>query len=158
MFARDSFFGYRLSKKFKNCFEKPIPLQKMMSRRDDGDSDSWVNKAYSIYTMGRFEDAIKYCDEAIRINPKDADAWSLKGICLYFLHRYEEALKCCEKAVRLNPKDASAWYNKASSEEALGLKDDAIKSYSKFISLAPEGYTMYVQYARWKVQVLSENK
>ncbi|MBO3800114.1 MAG: tetratricopeptide repeat protein [Candidatus Brockarchaeota archaeon] len=108
--------------------------------------------------MGRFEDAIKYCDEAIKINPKDAEAWSLKGICLYFLHRYEEALKCCEKAVRLNPKDASAWYNKASSEEALGLKDDVIKSYGKFISLAPQGYEMYVQYARWKMQVLSENK
>jgi len=127
-----------------------------MSRKYESEnSDLLVNKAYSLYNMGRFEDAIKYCDEAIKINPNDAVAWSIKGICLNFLHCYEEALACCEKAISLDPNNASAWYNKASSEEALGRKEDAIKSYNKFISLAPEGYAMYVQYARWRVQVLS---
>ncbi|MCS7138600.1 MAG: tetratricopeptide repeat protein [Crenarchaeota archaeon] len=133
-------------------------MNQMNKKYDSGCSDLLVNKAYSLYSMGRFEDAIKYCDEVIKTNPNDATAWSIKGICLQFLRRYEEALSCCEKAISLNPEDASAWYNKASSEEALGKKEDAIKSYNKFISLAPEGYAMYIQYARWRIQVLSGEK
>ncbi|MEM3712677.1 MAG: tetratricopeptide repeat protein [Thermoproteota archaeon] len=125
---------------------------------ENQDSDLLINKAYNLYNMGRFEDAIKYCDEVIKTNPDDATAWSIKGVCLMFLHRYEEALSCCEKAISLNPNDASAWYNKASSEDALGKKEEAIKSYNKFILLAPEDCAMYVQYARWRIKVLGGEK
>ena len=42
---------------------------------------------------GRYEEAIKAYDEALKINPQDADAWTNKGNALSNLGRKEEAIK-----------------------------------------------------------------
>jgi len=66
------------------------------------ESDTWYNKGLALYNLRKYDEAIKCCDEAIRINPEYADAWYFKGIALDNLGEYDEAIKCHNEAIRIN--------------------------------------------------------
>ena len=53
--------------------------------------------------LGRYEEAIKSYDEALKIDPKDAQAWNNKGVALGNLGRYGEAVTCFERALEIAP-------------------------------------------------------
>src|SRR5947208_1517073 len=59
--------------------------------------------------LGRYEEAIKSYEEAIRIKPDYFDAWYTKGNTLGNLGRYEEAIESFEQAIRIKPDDVEAW-------------------------------------------------
>ena len=45
-------------------------------------SDAWNNKGLALDNLGRYEEAIKYYDKAIELDPNNADAWYNKGLLL----------------------------------------------------------------------------
>ena len=53
--------------------------------------------------LGRWEDEIKACNEAIKIDPAYADAHNNLGVALGQLGRYPEAIQAFNRAIRLNP-------------------------------------------------------
>ena len=71
-------------------------------------AQDWDNKGYTLYSQGKYEEAIKCFDKALEINPQDAYAWCNKGNSLYSQGKYEEAIKCFDKALEINPKFESA--------------------------------------------------
>ena len=54
--------------------------------------------------QGKYDEAIKAYDEAIRLDPKYADAWNNKGTALNNQGKYDEAIKAYDEAIRLDPK------------------------------------------------------
>ena len=44
---------------------------------------AWNNKGIALYGQGKYDEAIKAYDEAIRLDPNYAMAWNNKGIALY---------------------------------------------------------------------------
>jgi tetratricopeptide (TPR) repeat protein len=62
----------------------------------------WVNKGTSLFSLGKYKEAITCYDEAIRLDPKNSIAWSNKGDSLKKLGRYEEAEQCFAKAKELS--------------------------------------------------------
>ena len=60
-------------------------------------------------TQGKYDEAIKAYDEAIRLDPNLAMAWSNKGNALTGQGKYDEAMKAYDEAIRLDPNLASAW-------------------------------------------------
>ena len=48
-----------------------------------------------------FEEAIKYFDKAIELDPNHCLIYNFKGISLLSLEKYEEAIKCFDKAKEL---------------------------------------------------------
>ena len=66
---------------------------------------AWNNKAESLNDQGKHDEAIKTCDEAIRLNPKYANAWNNMGNALKGLGRDKEADASFIKAKELGYKD-----------------------------------------------------
>ena len=46
-------------------------------------AEDWTNKGNALSAQGKYNEAIKAFDEAIRLNPNDAVTWSNKGIALF---------------------------------------------------------------------------
>jgi tetratricopeptide (TPR) repeat protein len=69
----------------------------------------WHDKGYTLYALGRYQEAIQCCDKALAIDPRYAIAWFYKGTALVSLGRYQEALPCIDKALAIDPRYANAW-------------------------------------------------
>jgi len=52
------------------------------------------NKGIELYNIGRFKEAIKYCEKGMKINPKHAAVWNNLGVALHNLGREKEAREC----------------------------------------------------------------
>lgn len=58
--------------------------------------------------LGRYEDAIKYYNKALQINPRYENAWYNKGAALYGIGKYNEAMECFDKTLEINPRNEFA--------------------------------------------------
>ena len=47
-------------------------------------------KGNALYAQGKYDEAIRCYNEAIRIDPKSYDFWRIKGKALYMQGRYDE--------------------------------------------------------------------
>lgn len=60
-----------------------------------------VQQSAALYVQGKYDEAIKAYDEAIRLDPNDADAWNNKGLVLEYFGRTAEANTAFAKAKEL---------------------------------------------------------
>jgi Flp pilus assembly protein TadD len=44
-------------------------------------------KGFALINLGRYNEALQVCDQAIKINPRLANAWSKEGIAFFYLGR-----------------------------------------------------------------------
>jgi eukaryotic-like serine/threonine-protein kinase len=95
------------------------------------------NEGASFNILGRFEDAIKSCDKALKINPQLADTWNNKGTALNSLSRFHEAIVCLDKALKIDSLHAEAWNNKGFSFTGLGNFRESIKCCDKALAINP---------------------
>ncbi|MHB8280911.1 MAG: tetratricopeptide repeat protein, partial [Candidatus Humimicrobiaceae bacterium] len=63
-------------------------------------SNAWISKGLALHRLGKYDEAIKSFNKAIRINPENGRAWISKGGVLDNLGKYDEAIKCCDEAIR----------------------------------------------------------
>lgn len=91
-----------------------------------------------LYEQGKYQEAIKCFDKAIKINPDNASACVNKGVALKNLDKYQEAIKCFDQAIKINSADAAIYYNKGVAFEYLGNYQEAIKSYNQALKVNPD--------------------
>ncbi len=65
---------------------------------------SHLNKGKKFYKDQRFNDALKYFNTALELEPYSHWAWNEKGNALRKLGRQKEAMDCYERAIHLNKK------------------------------------------------------
>ena len=102
------------------------------------DRNAWNNKGFSLNELGRYEEAIKSLDHALRIDPKYAYAWNNKGISLNRLGRYEEAIKWYDKDLEINPEDAYARFNRSEALFAFSRWEEGFESIQDAFTLPPD--------------------
>jgi tetratricopeptide (TPR) repeat protein len=123
-----------------------------MIKRDPYLAVAWYNKEYVSFELEnngngnssddldkkeKYQEAIKYIDNAIIIDSKISYEWYYKGCVLYRGPRkYQEAIKSFDKALEIDPNFAYAWYNKGlvlieleNYTEAIECFDGAIKCF-----------------------------
>jgi tetratricopeptide (TPR) repeat protein len=96
-------------------------------------SFEWVNETFDLMKSGKYDEAIKASDEALKIDPQYEYAWISKGTALYSLKRYDEAIKAFDEALKINPRNKYAWFYKGMILSDLKMYDIAVKA---FVSIA----------------------
>jgi tetratricopeptide (TPR) repeat protein len=81
--------------------------------------------------------ALRYYDEAIKLNPNSTIAWNRKGIALAELGNYTDSIACFERAILINSSQAEAYNNKGASLDNLGNHTQALKCYDNATKLDP---------------------
>jgi len=81
-------------KKAVDCYNKAIKIEPL-------DARAWNNKGYVLFTLGKYNEAIKSFDKALEIAPGmlGGMVWSIKADALKALGKNNEALECYDKAL-----------------------------------------------------------
>ena len=69
-------------------------------------------KAYSLYFLGRFEDAIACYDRAIKIEPDNPSSYAGKSKALDKIGRFKESRDCYEQAKELKDEKSDLGHDK----------------------------------------------
>ncbi len=93
-------------------------------------------KGNALYAQGKYDEAIKCYNEAIRIDPKSYGFRWIKGKALYMQGRYE-VIEICDEAININPEYAYAWNGKGLALDNQGKHEEALKAFDRAIELDP---------------------
>jgi tetratricopeptide (TPR) repeat protein len=87
----------------------------------------------------RYDDAIKWYAEAVKLNPKDVNASTDLGVCYYYTNQPDKALAQFEHSLSLDPKHAKTLLN-VGIVKAFGKQDleGATAAWRQVIQLAPD--------------------
>jgi tetratricopeptide (TPR) repeat protein/predicted amidophosphoribosyltransferase len=114
-------------------YDKAIEIARRSG--EDSVATPWYSKGAALVVMGRYEEALKAIDEALRINPNNEVAWVNKGNALSRMNDYRGALKAFNAALRVNPRYEVAWNNKGNTLARLGRYTEALKCYELAIQI-----------------------
>jgi Tfp pilus assembly protein PilF len=90
------------------------------------------------FQQGRHEEALKWIDAALAIDPHMSEALNISGLVLQALECHQEALARFAAALAAEPGYAEAWNNHGVALQHLGRSEEALSSYDKAIAVAPE--------------------
>ena len=93
-------------------------------------------KANELYRTGKFSEALKVYEEAIKRNPKLPKYYTNRAQCKIKLMEYDQAIKDCETAIKIEPKTIKAYQKKANChfitkeyDKVLKTIDDGMKFF-----------------------------
>ncbi len=84
-----------------------------------------------------FQQALKYFDAVIKVNPQNGIAHSNLGNVLFELSQFEKAIHAYDKSISLNPSYAEAWSNKGNALYELERYEEALIHHDKAIAMNP---------------------
>ena|SRR5258706_8015008 len=90
------------------------------------------------HQMLDLEQAKKYYEKAVKLNPEYAEAINNLGTIFYSRHSYRRAITQYRKALRVTPESASILSNLGTAYFARKNYDDAFKTYQEALRLDPE--------------------
>lgn len=113
--------------------------------------DALLGKATVLGMIGgRYEEAVEYCDAALKVDPGKALAWFEKGALLAEMQKYQQAIDCVERSLKLYPTMLHVWFVKGEIYYMMGRKKDSLDSLNKYLSYDPDNL-----YVRGKIAFLS---
>jgi tetratricopeptide (TPR) repeat protein len=106
------------------------------------ESSMFANRKYILLyagecgiTLGHYQLAIKYLDQAIDIDPDFDIAYNDRGLSYGRLGKIEVAIQELDHAISLNPNFASAYCNRAVIYGILGRYADAFKDFNRALEI-----------------------
>ena len=117
------------------------------------DIDALNQKGLDLYNQGEYQEAIKWYDKALEIDPNYVYALNNKGLALNFLYEYKEAIKYLKRALAIDPNYVRSLNNIGWALAALGKYKEAIKYLDKALAIDPnfvhainnKGWALYGQ-------------
>lgn len=85
----------------------------------------------------KYEEALRYFEKVVEINPKYAEAYFQIGYCNGKIGRHQEAVKAYKQAISLYPYDENAYFNLGLSYRQIGNYQEEIEAYKKAIGINP---------------------
>lgn len=113
-----------------------------------------ADQARAAQQAGRTEDAIRFCQSALKLRPDWEEGWANLGMLYFSSSQYAEAIPALETTVGLNPKRSEAW-------ALLGLSEFERKDYQNSLlhltraqELGLAGNAAAVRIARYHIAAL----
>jgi tetratricopeptide (TPR) repeat protein len=104
-----------------------------------GDFSRHYNKGIEFYKQGKYDQAGKSFEEAIKIKPNDVYALYGLGNTHYCKAKYDDAVKIYTRAININPDYAKVHYSLSLAYSKLGMTREAEKEKTIFRQLSQGG-------------------
>jgi tetratricopeptide (TPR) repeat protein len=98
----------------------------------------WNKLGIAHHQMLQIDEARKYYEKAIKLNPKYSEAINNLGTVFYAKKSYRRAIRQYEKALKITPMSASIYSNLGTAQFARKQYEQASLSYRKALELDPE--------------------
>lgn len=97
-----------------------------------------LNKlANTLHKWKYSQDALKYAERALTLNPDDDIALTSKGWALIDLGRANEGISTLVQATKVNPNNEYAWYNLAWAQYLTGKASESTESIRRALQINP---------------------
>jgi len=118
--------------------ESRVAALRATAERNPGDADARVQLGNLYFDAERFEDAVKWYEEAVRIAPQDVSASTDLGISYYYTNQPDRALTQFERSLTIDPKHSKTLLN-VGIVRAFGKQDleGAAKAFQQVLDVAP---------------------
>jgi tetratricopeptide (TPR) repeat protein len=103
-------------------------------------------KGNTLRDLGRYGDAVKAYQQAIKTNPQDANSYFLLGLTFDDLKQYKQSMEAYQQAIELNPQYALAIAYRGKVYLQLNQTEKAIKDFDRALELNPKA--KWVDYLR----------
>jgi tetratricopeptide (TPR) repeat protein len=82
----------------------------------------------SLRQAGQYEEALKACDEAIKLNNRDPEVWGDRGAVTYALGKFAETVAAYQQITKILPSSSWGWARQCQAQVRLGQYDAATGS------------------------------
>jgi cytochrome c-type biogenesis protein CcmH/NrfG len=109
------------------------------AERDPKDAATRVQLGNMYFDAGRFEDAARWYEDALRVNPRDPDVSTDLGIAYYYTNQADRALRQFEHSLSVDPRHSKTLLN-LGVVRAFGKQDlkGAAEAWQQVLDLAPD--------------------
>jgi tetratricopeptide (TPR) repeat protein len=119
--------------------EAKVNALKTVAERDASNPKPRVELANLYFDAERFDDAIKWYEAALKLNPNDVNVSTDLGVSYYYTNNPDKALEQLDRSLKIDPKHAKTLLNigivKAFAKQDL---EGASKAWQQVVDLAPD--------------------
>ena len=98
----------------------------------------WKCQTHFLNKLGRFPEALKCSEEALKLDPENSQMLFERGYTLIRLKKCQEGLDFYDKALKQNPKYVKVLYFKGFALIQTEKYDEALECFEKALDLNPE--------------------
>jgi len=118
--------------------ESRVQALRTIISNDPKNAEARIQLANTYFDGERFQDAIKWYEEALRLEPKNVNASTDLGVSYYYANQPDRALKQFEHSLAIDPRHTKTLLNQG-IVRAFGKQDlaGATASWQRVVQLAP---------------------
>ena len=113
----------------------------------ESDPRFYINRASSLLSVGRVEEAKAEIEKALTINPNNSQAFGLQSVIAVTQNEKEKALNLAKKAVENDPKSASARIALSYAQQASFDLKNSLESLKQAVQVEPENALAWARLA-----------
>ena len=119
--------------------ESQVNALKSVADRDPSNAKPRVELANLYFDAERYDDAIKWYSEAVKLSPNDINVSTDLGVCYYYTNQPDKALEQFNRSLKLDPKHTKTLLN-VGIVKAFGKQDldGATEVWQQVIQIAPD--------------------
>ena len=119
--------------------EAQVTALKSVAEREPSNAKPRVDLANLYFDAERYDDAIKWYTEALKLQPNDVNVSTDLGVCFYYTNQPDKALAQFDHSLKIDPKHAKTLLN-VGIVRAFGKQDldGASKAWEEVIKLSPD--------------------
>jgi tetratricopeptide (TPR) repeat protein len=119
--------------------ENQVTALKSIANKEPSNPKPRVELANLYFDAERYDDAIKWYEDALKLTPNDVNASTDLGVCYYYANQPDKALAQFDRSLRIDPKHAKTLLN-VGIVKAFGKQDlpGATEAWQQVIKLAPD--------------------
>jgi tetratricopeptide (TPR) repeat protein len=112
---------------------------KAVAERETANAKPRIELANLYFDAERYDDAIKWYEEAVKLDPGDVNVSTDLGVCYYYVNQPDKALAQFERSLAIDPKHAKTLLN-VGIVRAFGKQDldGATQAWQMVLKLAPD--------------------
>jgi tetratricopeptide (TPR) repeat protein len=119
--------------------ESKVTALKTVADRETANPKPRVELANLYFDAERYDDAIKWYEDALKLNPNDVNVSTDLGVCYYYTNQPDRALAQFEKSLKIDPNHGKTLLN-VGIVRAFGKQDldGASQAWQQVIKLSPD--------------------